>query len=30
VYLLGAYEKVTDDGVVVTDDDDTVFDRPVY
>jgi hypothetical protein len=30
VYLLGAYEKVTDDGVVVTDDDDTVFDRPVF
>lgn len=30
VYLLGAYEKVTEDGVVVTDDDDTVFDRPVF
>jgi hypothetical protein len=30
VYLLGAYEKVTDDGVVVTEGDDTVFDRPVF
>lgn len=30
VYLLGAYEKVTEDGVVVTDDDTPVFDRPVF
>ena len=30
VYLLGAYEKVTDDGDVVTDDGEPVFDRPVF
>lgn len=30
VYLLGAYEKVTEDGVVVTEDGATVFDRPVF
>jgi hypothetical protein len=30
VYLLGAYEKVTEDGVVVTEDDAPVFDRPVF
>jgi len=30
VYLLGAYEKVTEDGVVVTDDNETVYDRPVF
>ena len=30
VYLLGAYEKVTEDGVVVTEDGNTVFDRPVF
>jgi hypothetical protein len=29
VYLLGAYEEVTDDNEVVTDDGQTVFDRPV-
>lgn len=30
VYLLGAYEEVTEDGVVVTEDGETVFDRPVF
>ena len=30
VYLLGAYEKVTEDGVVVTEDDAPVFDRTVF
>lgn len=30
LYLLGAYEKVTEDGVVVTDDEAAVFDRPVF
>lgn len=30
VYLLGAYEKVTEDGVVVTEDGETVYDRPVF
>jgi len=30
VYLLGAYEKVTEDGAVVTEDGETVFDRPVF
>ena len=30
VYLLGAYEKVTEDGVAVTEDDAPVFDRPVF
>lgn len=30
VYLLGAYEKVLDDGEVVTDDGQVVYDRPVF
>lgn len=30
VCLLGAYEKVTEDGVVVTEDGKTVYDRPVF
>ena len=29
VYLLGAYEEVTEDGVVVTEDGNTVYDRPL-
>lgn len=29
VYLMGAYEEVTDDNEVVTDDGQTVFDRPI-